>query len=234
MKTLLLILIFPLLVSAQEKVPLKPLKKIPVKVKEPSDLALSRDGSKMYLVSDNGGVYECAIDGSILRSFEKDVVDAEAIWLLDDEIVFVEERSRMVKTLDLSTFSLKQAKYISYNGGRNEGFESLAQKNNQHWLLFTEKNPVWMLEFNEQWQEVNRVKWNLRSDVSACTMHNGKTYLLSDESSAIWEVDLEKQSIVREFQLPMLNPEGLAFHPDGSVWVVSDDGQFIYTFVLPQ
>jgi uncharacterized protein YjiK len=134
------------------------------------------------------------------------------------------------KQYSIKDFALVNTVYVSYAGGRNKSFESIAKRSEGGFVLFTEKDPVWMFELNEQLQETGRAKWNLPGDISAATFHNNALWLLSDERAEIWLTDLVQKSIVKRFKLPVLNPEGIAFLPNGTLLILSDDEHRLYFF----
>lgn len=41
-----------------------------IKVPEPSDIAIDHDTDLMYIVSDNGLLFECSADGTIIRTYD--------------------------------------------------------------------------------------------------------------------------------------------------------------------
>jgi len=235
MKTLILCLLaFPLVLSAQSAEKLKPLKSVSIAVKEPSDLCFAPDGSVMYVASDDGALVECRLDGTVLRTFAQGVVDAEAVYADNTFVYLVEERHRSIRVIDRQSWKEVRKVYIPYEGGRNKGYEALTRIAEGRFLLFTEKEPVWMLELNADLEVINRFQWKLPADVSAATWYNGTCYVLSDEAAEVWEVSLTEHQILKRFKLPLNNPEGIAFGPDGLLYVLSDDFQRMYTFKLPQ
>jgi uncharacterized protein YjiK len=131
----------------------------------------------LFIVSDNGGLYETDLEGKILRSTTHDLVDVEGVFADKDFIYLVEERNRFIKIFTIKDFTLVKTYSVPYEGGRNKAFESIAMRSEGGFVLFTEKDPIWMFELNEQFQETGRVKWNLPGDISAATFHNKALWL---------------------------------------------------------
>jgi uncharacterized protein YjiK len=120
--------------------------------------------------------------------------------------------------------------YVPYEGGRNKCFESITKDKNGNWLMITERDPVWMIRFNQDFKEISRIKIPTNSDVSAATRYQNKLYLLSDESAEIWEIEEASGAIITKYKIPVLNPEGLAIADNGNIYVLSDDGHQLIVF----
>ena len=209
---------------------LKPSKSISLNIPEPSDVCVAANGKTLFIVSDNGGLYETDLEGKVLRSTTTDLNDAEGVYADNENIYLVEERNRFIKQYAIKDFALVNTVYVPYEGGRNKSFESIAKRSEGGFVLFTEKDPVWMFELNEQFQETGRVKWNLPGDISAATFWKNSLWLLSDERAEIWLTDYVQKCIVKRFKLPALNPEGMAFLPNGTLLILSDDEHRLYFF----
>lgn len=132
---------------------LKPSKSILLDIPEPSDICVSVNGNSLFIVSDDGGLYETDLEGKTLRSTTHDIIDAEGVFADKDFIYLVEERNRFVKLYSIKDFALVQTISVPYEGGRNKAFESITQNAQGDFLLFTEKEPVWMFELDNQFRQ---------------------------------------------------------------------------------
>lgn len=220
-------------IFAQTAIKLPVLESYSLAISEPSDIAVSKDGKSLFIVSDDGALYETDLKGNSIRSTAIGIIDAEAVYADDEYVFVVEERTRLIKQYSIKEFKLIRTIEISYQGGRNKSFESLTKTTNNEWLLFTERDPVWMFQLNSSFEVINRVKWEVSGDISAATWHNEKLWLLSDEGAEVWLTDFQSQSIIKRFKLPILNPEGIAFLPNGKMLIVSDDRHKLYVFDDP-
>jgi uncharacterized protein YjiK len=209
---------------------LKPSKSILLDIPEPSDICVSAKGNSLFIVSDDGGLYETDLEGKILRSTRHDLVDAEGVFADKEFVYLVEERNRFIKIFTIKDFTLVKTYSVPYEGGRNKAFESITQNAQGDFLLFTEKEPVWMFELDNQFRQKGRTKWEVQGDISAATFHNNGLWLLSDERAEIWLTDYAQKRIVKRYKLPVLNPEGMAFLPNGNLLVLSDDEHRLYFF----
>jgi uncharacterized protein YjiK len=226
----LLFLFLPLGLLAQETVQLKALQKFNLVIPEPSDICISPDQKTIYIVSDDGGLFECNTEGKVLRKYTKDLIDVEGAYCDDQFVWIVEERTRLIKKFDRLNLQLVSSVYVPYEGGRNKCFESITKDKNGNWLMITERDPVWMIRFNQDFKEISRIKIPTNSDVSAATRYQNKLYLLSDESAEIWEIEEASGAIITKYKIPVLNPEGLAIADNGNIYVLSDDGHQLIVF----
>lgn len=218
---------------AQTAIKLPVLELYSLSISEPSDIAVSKDGKSLFIVSDDGALYETDLEGNSIRSITIGIIDAEAVYADGEYVYVVEERTRLIKQYSIKEFNLIRTIEIPYQGGRNKSFESLTKSSVNEWLLFTERDPVWMFQLNSSFEIINRIKWELPGDVSAATWHKEKLWLLSDELAEVWLTDVKSHSIIKRFKLPVLNPEGIAFLPNGKMLIVSDDGHKLYVFDDP-
>lgn len=218
---------------AQTAIKLPVLDSYSLSISEPSDIAVSKDGKSLFIVSDDGALYETDLEGNSIRSITIGIIDAEAVYADGEYVYVVEERTRLIKQYSIKEFNLIRTIEIPYQGGRNKSFESLTKSSVNEWLLFTERDPVWMFQLNSSFEIINRIKWELPGDVSAATWHKEKLWLLSDELAEVWLTDVKSHSIIKRFKLPVLNPEGIAFLPNGKMLIVSDDGHKLYVFDDP-
>lgn len=203
------------------------------KVQEPSDITAG-ENDHFYVVSDHGKLAEIDASGHCLRFAKAEGGDYEGICQWAGRLYISEESFRQIRVYDPTSFELLKSVPVQYSGGRNEGAEAITyNEHKQCFLLITEKNPSLILEtdtnFNVLAQFASPVP-----EVSATTWHNGKLYLLSDEAHCVVEVEPVNYQVIREWLVPVINPEGLCFTQAGDLIIVSDDLSAYYQFKAPQ
>ena len=228
MKAFLILLISAHCLHAQEFERIIPKQKISVPVEEPSDVCVK--GNEFIVVSDKGDVFSLSKDFSQKRLLQSNLSDPEGIFCSGDSIWVAEERSRLITSLLYSNPSKIRSVEIPYSGGRNKGYEALCRKVDGNWLLFTEKEPVWMIELDSKFREIGRTILSLPGDVSSAAIYNGQLFLLSDEAACVWKMDLATNKILKTYTFNILNAEGLCFDADGGMWIMSDAEKKIYQF----
>lgn len=200
-------------------------------VAEPSDIVFDPTSKSFYVVSDNGYIAEITTEGKLVRQTEEIGIDFEGITLIDKGLVTVDETPRNFQLRD-KNWNLLQSKRITYLGGRNKGFESVTwNQASKTFFTATEKDPIHLFELDENFNVLNerRLPFKVR-DVSALTIQNGFLWVLSDEDRTIFKCNLATLNPVKQFLLPIINPEGLTFDDKGNLIVCSDDRERLYHF----
>lgn len=210
---------------------LKPLNQYHLSIPEPSDVCLSADGKSLWIVSDNGLVFKTDLKGQVVSKLPFTAFDLEAVYADGAYVYAVDERTRKVHKLSPLTGNQIRMAEVPYMASRNKGFESLTYNQTKRcFVLITEKDPTLIMEADTSFRVFNEVDYKGPSDISSCCWHNGKFYILSDEAHQIWECDPVNYQPERKWDIPVINPEGLAFDQDGNLLIVSDDRGILYNF----
>ncbi|MFN4300006.1 MAG: SdiA-regulated domain-containing protein [Thermaurantimonas sp.] len=205
-----------------------------IEVSEPSGLVYYSNNNSLFIVSDDGDLFETTLDGKILRKAPYEGVDFEAVTVVNDLIYVVEERHRNVLVFDPKDLKLLRTYHIPYSGGRNKGFESIAYiPDSRKFILVTEKDPVYIVELDTAFRQLNIQRFEAARDISSATYFEGFLYLLSDEDRTIFQLSPKDYSIIQAWRVPIINPEGIMFLPDRSLRIISDDREKLYYFKNP-
>ncbi len=224
---LLLLLPFCLNGGTIEKI--KPVATFNVEVSEPSDIQYDEELKSFWIVSDNGVLKECDLEGKSLRKAGFKGIDFEGVEIVGDYVLAMNETNRKVHFFDKKSLKLEKTIQLSYGGGRNKGFESIAfNEKKQQYYLFTEKDPSYLFIYNKSFQLENQIELFISSDISSARWYDGKLWLLSDEDRQIYLLD-DSYKVVKTYEIPVINPEGIAF-VNGDLYVVSDDFEKMYVF----
>jgi uncharacterized protein YjiK len=219
--------------SCQAQSSLKFTKKFKLKIAEPSDICLSASKSSLFIVSDQGGIYETDLKGTIIRSRIGGLDDCEGVAIRGkSEILVVEERKQTIQIVNANDFTIKSRINIPFKGRANSAFESITF-NGTNWLLFTEKHPCLLFIFSDNLTLIEKKNVIVPADVSAATWNNGRLWLLSDENSEIYLMKPSLTEIDQRFQINVNSAEGLTFLDDGTLLIVSDKNETLYYFNSP-
>jgi uncharacterized protein YjiK len=230
MKNTLLLLLLSGFLHGQQAIKLHPVKSFNVPVAEPSDIAYNSKSNTFFVVSDKGALYELSANFSLINKLYSNLSDPEAVFVSGDTVWVAEERSRLVRRIIKGIETRSIAYSVPYDGGRNKGYESLCRLPNGNMLLLTERDPIWAIELDTDFREKHRIELNLKGDVSAAAVWNNSLFLLSDEGSCIYKVSYPDYTIQNKYTLPIINPEGMCFGPDGTLWILSDAEHKVYQF----
>lgn len=216
---------------------IKPISSEKVEVKEPSDLIVNPKNPKtLYMVSDHGFLYETDFSGKILNKFKWNGIDTEAVYAEGNKVYAVEEFGRNINIFDADSKKKIRTINVPYNGGRNKAYEAFTFNPKKNvFVLLTEKDPVYLIELDEDFNKINQMKMKkLASDISAATFYNDFLWLLSDEDKMVIKMNPETYEVLMRYEIPVYNPEGIAFTSDGKLLILSDNMQTLYQFENPE
>jgi uncharacterized protein YjiK len=202
-------------------------------VAEPSGIC-NGDNGNYFIASNNGVLCEINSTGKEIRS-EKLGMDIEDVCVVDSNLYVLDESLRLIYVLDKSTWKLKASHLVNYNGAANKGFESITYlPAKKHFILITEKDPIVLMETDENFNVVNQVQIKNFSDMSSATYYNNKLWLLGDEDHTVIKMNPDDFSVENKWSVPVYNPEGICFDADGAMHIVSDDCRRFYSFPNPE
>lgn len=92
------------------------------------------------------------------------------------------------------------------------------------------KNPVTIIEYNENFQVINQQIFKNIRDISSARWFNGYMYLLSDEDRCVLQCDPSTYEVKQTFHINVTNPEGISFDSSGKLVIAADDIQHLYYF----
>jgi len=223
-------------IYAQKSIKLTPTAIKNIQVPEPSDITYSIDGKSLYVVSDNGYLFETDLEGTIIRKANYKGLDDEAVYANESYVYVVEEFSRKIKMFSLPDLILEKTVQIPYNGARNKGYEGFTfNKAKGVFTLIVEKDPIYVFELNEKLEKINELNLgDIARDISAATYYNNHLWLLSDEDRTVFKLNPKDYSVLSKWTIPVINAEGIAFDTDGNLTVASDALQRLYYFNNPE
>jgi len=212
-------------------------KMTPIKVPEPSGLALSFDSNFLWTISDEDSkVYKIDKLGKIIRFFSVIGEDLEGITVIDSErLAVILERSREVVVIDTLGKELKRKRF-ELKGRLNEGLEGICYDTNRKDFYFVnEKRPGLLIKTDSSFVEIFKKELKIAKDYSDIffAKDDNTLWLLSDESKKIIQTDLNGKKII-EYSVKVDQPEGLVVdYKNKKVFVVSDKKEELYEFSLP-
>lgn len=199
-------------------------------VPEPSDGCLSANQQSLYVVSDNGFLFETNLEGKILRKSNVVGIDFEAICLVNDVLYISDESARKIYCINPADLTLNKIYNLNYSAARNSGFEAITfDQKSKLFYLVSEKSPIVIRVYNEQFQQINEINFDAASDISGAQFYENKLWLLSDEEHLLIQLD-EIFKVVKKYDMKILNPEGFFFNNQGALTVISDDMAKLYQF----
>lgn len=200
-------------------------------ISEPSDICPDGKGG-FFIVGNKGFIFPVSAQGEQLGSPSHIGYDIEAITLLEGRIIASEENFQRLYHLSAGDLKWQYSSVLLHGGGRNDGVEALTSLRDGTLLASTEKGPQSFFVLNAEFQILREFTIAGIEEVSALARFNDSVYVLSDEQSTIYQIDLEQKSIVKSWALNIINPEGLVFTNANRCVVVSDDEAMWYEMQL--
>lgn len=204
----------------------KTLKKIP----EPSDIVFDEESNHFFIVSDHGKLFECDLEGNIIRKAEEEGMDFEGVEVKDGFVYVSDEKPRKVYKYRKSDLSLVKVYPVSWAGGYNKAFESIAYNYTKNCFVLISQTPVTVIEYDTNFHELERYPLHIARDMSGARWYKGDLYLLSSMDASIFRCDPVTYAVKEYYKIDVINPEGLAFDAGGKVLVTSDQLWRLYFF----
>jgi uncharacterized protein YjiK len=212
---------------------LKPFYKHDLKIDEPSDICATSDNpSHFYVVGNRGNIAIIDSNGNVLRISKQDGGDYEGCCVKDHQLYVFDESLRKITVMDEGTMKIRKNMTVPYAGGRNKGFEGLTYIPSQKKFISVIEKPATIYELNEQLQVINEFRMKGIWELSAVTYHDNFLWLLCDEAHMVVKVNPENYDIVDQWDIPVVNPEGIAFDAGGNLLIVSDDLGKLFKFKI--
>ena len=236
LKYALILILIVNTVQCQKIKKLKPERFVTLAIPEPSDLCFSFDKKSIFMVSDEGLLFETDKNGTIIRKANFEGVDCEAVFADEKFVYVVEETTREIKVFDLKDLTLEKTISLPYSGGRNKGYEAFTfNKSKNKYIVLTEKDPVYLFELDLEFKVINKIKLEkIARDISAATYHNNFLWLLSDEDNTVFKLNPNNYEVLKKWKIKVLNPEGISFDENGNMLILSDDLKRLYFFKTPE
>ncbi len=223
-------------IAARPKVPkLKPSDSYRIEVSEPSDICTNPKNDNYFVVSDNGYLCEMSLDGKIIRKADWEGYDTEGVYATGDLVYVVEEMVRKIRVFDNESFKLLRTVTLPYSGGRNKGYECITYNPvKEKFIITTEKDPIYLFELDENLNVYNEIHMGkIARDISGATFHKGFLWLLSDEDRQVIKLNPNNYEVLERWEVPIINPEGIAFTSTNDLILVSDDMEKLFLFTNP-
>lgn len=244
MKKLLLvtfILIFSKNLFAKEKV----IAKIP----EASGIVYSKTSNSLFVVNDEGTIYELSLKGEILRKAKIGKYDLEAISIDEKRqiLLLANEKEDEIILIKKSDFSIIKHSKIKgkYKGNKivkkgKDGIEGLTLHNGKIYASNQSDKPypkedssvVVILDYNEV---LNKKKAKIidiidhgYKDIAGLCFYEDFLYMLSDKQNLLIKYDINRKKVIKEYKLSKkYAQEGITFDKDGTLYIADDKGKIL-------
>ncbi len=221
--------------------------KIIAKIPEASGITYSTESNSLFVVNDEGSVYELSKKGKILREKKIGKHDFEGIVVDDTNNVLLIAIEGKENILILSKENFEKINEISikrtYEGVKvlkkgSDGIEGIALHNNKIYLsnqsdkLYpkNDSSVIAIIDYDlkKRKQKIENIINHGLTDISGLTFVNDILYMISDDNNFIVSYDINKKKILKKDKLPKkFAQEGIAFDNKGNLFMADDKGQIL-------
>jgi len=239
-----------LLACEQKKAPLT-LQKI-ADIPEASGICYSKKRDSLFVVGDEGRVYELSKDAKVINrsyfpkhNFEGIACDDKDGKLLlavegKDNILLLSQKS-LKKRAKIKIKREYKGKLILKKDWKKNGLEGITlidnyiALTNQSKKFLPKKDPSVILLIDKRGGKKREIKSliDLRiKDLAGLDYYNGYLYVVSDHEDLLLKYDLKKQKTVSKIKLPPFAQEGVAIDNEENIYFADDNGH-LYKSKLP-
>ncbi|MBZ0182095.1 MAG: SdiA-regulated domain-containing protein [Melioribacteraceae bacterium] len=210
------------------------LKSVKLQIPEPSGITFFNNS--LWIVSDDeSSIFNVDTLGNILNTIPVDGKDLEGITNTSDSvIVIILERDRKVIALDLDGKEL-HSKTIDITGELNYGLEGIGfNQVKRNFYVLNEKNPLLIIELDENFEELSRKEIQFAKDISGITYDENRDvyWVTSDESNSINFCN-HNFEVIKEYKVNIPQIEGIAIDlVKNRLYVVSDRTESLYIYQI--
>lgn len=207
-------------------------------IEEPSGLSLTADSTGLWIVTDEGGLYRTDFEGHSISARQFGDRDFEGVWAGAHGLYVAEEDQFTLYRFDSAGLKLLKRVPLSntHDNDPKNGLEALCfmPETEEIWT-FTERDPVVNYRLPPDLSTQSpRLLPEAIAEVSACAVHGGYVWLLSDKAQQLIKLRPDPLAIKARWQVPLENPEGLTFLPDGRLLILSDQEAEMVRFAPPE
>lgn len=221
--------------------------KIIAKIPEASGIAYSYKSNTLFVVNDEGSIYELSLKGDILRKEKLGKYDLEGIAVDDENNLLLLAIEGNDEILILSKNKLKKKHKISikreYKGVKvlkkgNDGIEGLTLYKNKIYASNQSKNRypkedssiIVIIDYDlkKKKQKIKDIIDHGFIDIAGLTFYKDILYMISDKENLLIQYDIKLKKVIRKQKLPKkYAQEGITFDDKGNLYIADDNGQIL-------
>ncbi len=217
------------------------------KIPEASGICYSTKSNTLFIVNDEGTIYEITKKGKVLRSEKIGDYDFEGITIDDkksllliaiegkDSILVLKQKNFKIKKILPIKRKYKKIKLLKKSG---DGIEAIALYKNKIYVAnqSNKKYPkedssiIAILDY-----KLNKKKLKIKdiidpkyTDISGMTFYKNRLFMISDKNNLIIEYDIQNKKVLGKRKLSKkFAQEGITFDNKGILYIADDKGKVL-------
>lgn len=240
-----LILGFIILISIQN---LFAKEKVIAKVPEASGIVYSEKSNTLFVVNDEGKIYELSTKGQILKKLNLGKYDLEGITIDEDKglLILAIEGDEKILVLNQDNFKILneikiKRKYKKINVLKKDsknGIEGIVLFKDKLYISNQSKNKypkadssvivIVDYDLNKKKLKIKNIIDHGITDVSGLTFYKDTLFMISDKNNLLLSYDIKNNKIIKKYKLSKkYAQEGLTFDKKGNLYIADDNGQIL-------
>ncbi|RXK13298.1 hypothetical protein CP965_05710 [Halarcobacter mediterraneus] len=220
--------------------------KIIAKIPEASGIVYSQKSNTLFVVNDEGSIYEITLEGRLLREKKLGDFDLEAITIDEENnrLLVANEKKDEIIILNLKKFSIiKQMKIKGkYKGNKiikkgKDGIEGLTLYKNKIYASNQSNKPypkedssvIVILDYKDKKKlEIKDIIDHGYKDIAGLCFYKDYLYLVSDKGNLLIKYDIKLKKVIKEYKLSKkYAQEGITFDKHNNLYIADDKGKII-------
>ena len=222
--------------------------KVIAKIPEASGITYSQKSNTLFVVNDEGKIYELTTKGKILKKLNLGKYDFEGVAIDEKNslLILAVEGDEKILVISQDNFKIKyeikiKRKFNKINVLKKDtknGIEGIVLIKNKLYISNQSKNKypkadssvivVVDYKLNKKKLKIKDIINHKQSDISGLTFYKNKLFMISDNNNFVMSYDIENKSIIKKYKLKKkYAQEGLTFDNKGNLYIADDKGQIL-------
>lgn len=222
--------------------------KLIAKIPEASGIVYSHKSDTLFVVNDEGKIYELTTKGKILKKSNLGKYDFEGITIDEKNslLILAIEGEEKILVISQNDFKIKhkikiKRKFNKINVLKKDsknGIEGIVLIKDKLYISNQSKNRypkadssvIVILDYNlsKKKLKIKDILDHKQSDISGLTFYKNRLFMISDSNNLVIFYDIKKDKIIKKYKLnKKYSQEGLTFDNKGNLYIADDKGRVL-------
>jgi len=220
------------------------------KIPEASGIAYVTKSNSLFVVNDEGTLYELSKKGKIKRKVYLGDFDLEGIAYdkSNDKLLLAVEGKEAILVLDRDTLKIekkvkikrKYKKIKLLKKSKKSGLEAIAIDKDGNIYVSNQSKKTYKKKLKENASVIVKIDSldNKKAkiievynhgyiDIAGMTFHDGYLYMTSDKKNLLIKYDIKNNKNIKTIKLKKSAQEGICFDDEGNVYIADDKGRVL-------